>query len=920
MGQGESGPGPRPSSGHPDLVGRADELARVHRMLDGDGRPCLFVHGEPGVGKSALLREAAQAARRRGHRVMSAAGVLAESTIAYAGLHQLLGPLVSQTTLDPARRATFGAAFGSTVAVHPPSVMELGVAVLDLLMTASRAEPLLLTIDDLQWFDLPSTEVILFAARRLAHQRTRLVLTVRDGDVASLDSGGLPELLLEPLTVESAAQLLTARHPRLGAASRQLVLSTARGNPLALEELPRCLDAEGVGTAYLRAGATLPLNRRLEQLYAHRIECLSDEERDELLVAALDGPRTAGSNGVGRYRLRHSAAAEASGLVDLDRRSGRATFRHPLVRSAVVQMATPNAVGRAHQRLAGHYVDDVERRAGHLAAATVDPDEAVAGLLEDAARSAVRRGGSGVGIDWLTRAAELSGSARQRSRRLAEASLLAGQSGLLAQSSALHDAAGSQAAATPTSVLSDGYLALYREGDVVGTHRRVTATLGVHGHDLDDSTLDRLVQLLLVLAQFAADPDVWRTTDAVVDRHAARLSAATHLFRDSWGDVVRRGRTVADRLAAAFADLVEDAPWDCMRLAVCAYSVDTLSDYRPFLERMVRKEQATGAITPVMTMLHLGMLDDLSTGAWVQAERTGRRALALTSEHGYDLLSHQIRATLGVLAAQRGDVRRAEELQATIGSWGRSRGIGHLVQSSDVIGVRAAITTADYESAWTYATRITLPGTFPAHSPRALSTLFDLVEAAVHTGRHAAGQRHLDAALELGLDELSPRLSLAVAGARALLAEVPEAPALFEVAVDHPATRVRPFERARLRLAYGMWLRRHRRVSAARTVLADAADTFAELGATTWHDRARDETASTGSTRLHPDDRLDTLTPQERLVAELAASGLSNKQIGAQLSLSPRTVGAHLYRSFPKLGVTSRAALRDVLGDIARPR
>jgi hypothetical protein len=276
---------------------------------------------------------------------------------------------------------------------------------------------------------------------------------------------------------------------------------------------------------------------------------------------------------------------------------------------------------------------------------------------------------------------------------------------------------------------------LYLQGDVLGTHRRVAATIAVHHRDLEDRTLDRLVQLLLVLAQFAADEEVWRTSDAVVDEHSARLSAITHLYRDAWGDVVRRGRELPQRLATAFADLAEGAPWDAMRLAVCAYYADSLADYRPFLDRMIEQERDTGAITPMITMLHLTMLDDLSQGAWDRAERTGERGLAMCIEHGNHLFGHQLRNTLGIIAAQRGNAERALELQRTTDAWARPRGIGHLTQNADMVGLCLALSAGDYERAWTYATRITTAGTFAPGNPRALLTLLDLVDAAAHTGR-----------------------------------------------------------------------------------------------------------------------------------------------------------------------------------------
>ncbi|MFI5934334.1 AAA family ATPase [Actinoplanes sp. NPDC051494] len=813
----------------PGIVGRADERARLRALLDTGG--ALLVGGDAGVGKTMLLDELARVARDRGVRVVRAAGVEAETGIPYAALHQLVHTFLPLThRLDPAQRAVLDGAFRGTG--DAPSVMALGIAVLDLLALASAERALLLIADDGQWFDAPSVQVLTFVARRLGEQGISVAVGVRER---------------EPFG--------------------------------ALVELPAAIGDD----ADLTAMTHLPLPRRLERVFAARIRQLPDGERADLLRAALDGHRPVGG---------HQPRAGAVGLLDVDPATGRIGFRHPLVRSAVVQLASPNERRAAHADLAARYPHDLHRRAGHLAAATVDPDPVVADTLERAAQAATRRGGAATAVGWLTRAAELSDRPADRARRLGDAAFIAGQAGLLTRAETLSRAAGE--VATPAAVLSAGYVGLYRDGDV-SLHRSVAQTLRAHAATAGDDTVDWLVTLLLAIAQFATDPVLWAQTDELVDELAGRLPATTLLFRDTWGDIVRRGAGVAERLHRAAATLDDNPPWHVMRLGVCAYRVDALADFRPYLSRIVDRERDAGAITNMMTMMHLTMLDHTASGRWDEAVRIGERGIGLAAEHGYELFGHQFRVFLGLVAAQRGELARATELQATVDRWARPRRVGQLVGYAESIG--------DYETAWAYATGLATPGEFAPYAQQAPRTLLDLVEAGLHTGRDGPARTHAEAARDARLDRISPRLALLTLGALAMTGPCDEA---YAAVAAHPAAAAFPFERARIALAHGMWLRRQRRVVEARAVLTGAHDTFAALGATSWSERARHELASGVPARAE-------LTTQERHIAELAATGLSNKQIGARLFLSPRTVGAHLYRIFPKLGITSRAALRDAL-------
>ncbi|MDY0816187.1 LuxR family transcriptional regulator [Kitasatospora purpeofusca] len=972
------------------MVGRDGERTRLSAFVRAPDGQALVLRGEAGVGKSTLLDLAARLAAEDGQLVVRATGVEAESGLPHAGLHQLLYPLLpdagrpdgpsghtdpsSHTDrsgrpdqhrpdqhrpdqhrpgapgLNATARAAFDAVFGRPDG-PPPPVMALGIAVLDLLSwTASEGRPLLLVLDDGQWLDEASAEVCGFVGRRLAGRPgVKLLVAVRADTASRFDTAALPEAPVGALADADATRLLDLHHPELGRQVRGLVLEQAGGNPLALLELPAHL----VGGPGDRAAQDLlglhgvPLPRRIQEVYAARLARLGDTVRAELLRGALDGAAARPGDGpapVARYRMREVDEAVACGLLVVEPATGEPAFRHPLVRSSVVQLATPDQRRSAHRVLAQLHREYPERRAIHLAAATVDPEEGVAADLEAAARSATRRGGARMAVSWLTRAAELSETRVDRSRRLGEAAYVAGQADHLGRARSLALAAAPGTDESPAAVLADSYLALYREGEVRATHRRIVAAVerlrdspdrpGRHDRydrhdqfdhrhrpDRPDEVLDRLVSLLLAVSQYAGNGATWQRTHEVLASLGDLATERAWMYGSTWSDVLRHGAGWSRRVElAASAGLEDQDPWDVTRLAVSAYHLDVLSPLRPYLERVVDRELDTGAMSSGIVMLHLVLLDQLALGQWDAAERTGHRALALATERGHGLFAHQTRAYLAQLAAVRGRTAEARELQAAVDAWARPRGVEFLTQIADAVGATAALGAGDYETAFLHAIGITAPGAFRPYAYQASRTLLDLVEAALHTGRAEQARAHALAARDAGLPDLSPRLALITHGALAMTAEDDtKAAAHYARAQTHPAAERFPFELARIRLAHGIGIRRLHGAAAARLPLTQAARAFDRLGAPAWAARAHAELRAAGVAPRAPAPAPLPLTWQERRVAELAAGGLTNKEIGEQMRLSPRTVGAHLYRAFPKLGITTRAALRDALTRISDP-
>lgn len=495
------------------MIGRESEQEVLGQFTATSRGRALALRGDAGVGKSALLDHTAELAAGQGHRVIRAAGVEAESELPFAGLHQFLHPLPPFINeMEEAHQRVFDVVFGRGQGTSP-SVMTLGIAVLDLFSLATSQAPMLLVLDDGQWLDASSTEVCGFVGRRLTDSAVKLLVSLRAGVPSGFDTAALPELPVRPLSDVAAEELLDARHAGLEPRARRLVLDEAQGNPLALLELPAHVPGGGiVGASSIPGYTGIPVPERLHQVYRARIQSLPAPLRAELLRGAFDGvgagsaaDRTRGT----RYRMRDADEAAALGLLDIDPLSGDVVFRHPLVRSTVIQMATPNERRAAHSVLADLHRGDLERRATHLAASTIDPDEPVAAVLEAAADSATRRGGALAAVAWLTRAAELSERPEERERRLGDAAYIAGHSGRLDQAQQLIGVGpGAGGSVSPASALATGYAALFADGDVRSTHSQVLAAaerMRDSGVQEPDELLTRLVDLLLVINQYASD-------------------------------------------------------------------------------------------------------------------------------------------------------------------------------------------------------------------------------------------------------------------------------------------------------------------------------------------------------------------------------------------------------------------------------
>jgi DNA-binding CsgD family transcriptional regulator len=910
------------------LVGRESEMDRIRAFLatartDGGA---LLVTGEPGVGKTGLLNAASEEASAAGMRILRAAGVQFEAETSFSGLNQVLLPLLGALPQLPAvQRDALNVALGFGDGA-PPSRLVVSNAALVLLRQTAAVRPLLVVLDDLPWLDRASAGVLSFVARRLAGSQVGLLGASRTGEVDFFDHAGLPELEVPRLDDVAAGQLLDSRFPELASTVRERILLEAQGNPLALLELPVALSP-GMRASARALPSALPLSRRLQTLFGSRITELPPRTRQLLLRMALDG--------TGDVRVLEGGVAPNAGFGDLapaeqarvayvDQATHRLAFQHPLMRSAVVDLSHAEERRSAHRVLADVWADQPDRRAWHLAEATVEPNESVAAELEATAARILARGDAVGCVKALTRASELSPQSAERQRRLAAAAYMGAEvAGDLSNASQVlaelrrgdSDVEGSLQAAVAGSVFL-----LQGDGDVATAHRLLVGALesGGGAHDARDPVLAEALYSLMMVCSYGGEDEFWRPFEDAMARSDG-IPLALDLSSKTFADPARAGASL-EALESAIAALADVAdPTQILRTAMAATYVDRLEGCRAALWRVVSDGRQGGAIASMITALLALAYDDVYAGRWDEADQLVDEVIEVCEAHGYRILTWPGRYLQAVVAAVRGEDERTRELTEALIQWGAPRGIRvGLWHAWQALGL-AALGRGDFEEAYQLASRISPPGLLAPHVPVALYVLMDLVEAAVRTGRDAEAAAHVAAMQEADLARLSSRLALVVGGCAAMTAPDDTALALFQETLALPGIERWQFSLARVQLAYGERLRRHRAMAEARVQLNAALETLQRLRARPWVDRASTELRATGQTKPRAgDNALDRLTPQELEIVSLAASGLTNKQIAERLFLSPRTVGGHLHRAFPKLGVATRAALRDALESVPR--
>ena len=924
-------PGNRRSRVAEILFGRSTELALIDAFVEraGTGGEPLLLVGEAGAGKTALLDVTAVAAEEAGTWVLRAAGVEFEADLTYSGLHQVLLPLFAQfQRLGAAHRDALNVALGYGEG-PPPDRLLVSIATLTVLCRAAIAGPVLVIVDDLPWLDRSSAGVLGFVARRLAGSRVGFLAALRPGEECFFERSGLPHYDLNPLDEQAANALVSSRFPELASRVRRRVVAEAQGNPLALLELPAMLSG-----AQRAAAEPLPvvlsLSRRLKALFASRASDLPEPARRLLLLAALEGTgdlrvlrAAAGHRDIGDL-----APAEQAGLVRVSEDTERLVFRHPLTRSAIVDLSTSGDRRRAHRALADQLGDQPERQAWHLAEAAPEPDEQVAGLLEEAAHQILRKGDAVGAVTGLLRAADLSPLRSDQSRRLADAAYVGadvtGDLRSVSQLLAAARRADPELSESLPAAVAASYFLLNGDGDVDAAHRLLTGAIENYPseHGTGHETLAEALNTLLMVCLFGGRAELWEPFHAAIARLTPDVPQLLLLASRTLSDPVRTAAPVLGQLDAVIAGLdAEIDPTRIARISIAAFYVDRLAGCRDALWRLVHDGRSGGAVASAIQALIMLSYDDIQSGDWEEANLLAEEAMQLCEARGYQLSAWPARYCKALLSAARGEYDATLALTDEMSAWATPRGAWAAWHYSWHARTLAALGRGAFEDAYQSATAISPAGVLASCIQPALWVPMDLVEAAVRTGRHTEASAHVTAMRDAGIAALSPRLALLAAASEAIAAPDDLAPGLFENALATPGADRFPFDLGRVRLCYGERLRRARATTGSRAQLAAALEIFERLGAKPWAARAASQLRATGRTDPRTELReRDPLTPQEREIAMLAAAGLSNKQIGQRLFLSHRTVGAHLYQVFPKLGITSRAALRYALAPLSPVR
>ena len=911
----ESDPGRRPGS----LYGRDSECSLLDDVLAalraGESRT-LLIHGEAGIGKTALLDHVASGAADM--RLLRASGAELEMGLPYASLHQLCKPVLDTVgQLPPPQRDALDVAFGQTAGPVPDRFM-VGLAVLTLLSRAAEERPVLCLVDDAQWLDEPSARTLTFVARRLLAEPLGLLLSARE---PAGDLRGLPELEVRGLRNGDARALLEAAViVRLDERVRDRIVVETRGNPLALVELTRGLTVDQLAGGFGLSDApqqTLP--SRLEESFRRRIEAAPAEARLLLIVAAAEpvGDPVLVRRASERLGIDVAAVDETDGLLTIE---GSVRFRHPLVRSAAYLSASADQRRSAHHALAEvtDQTVDPDRRAWHLAAAAVGPDETLAEELERCAGRAQARGGVAAAAAFLQRALGLTADAERRSERALAAAELSFQAGAIDTAQrllAIADSYPLDKSAAARAALLRGHIAVVsrygddaaplllesaKELETLDLELARNAYLTAYGSGMSAGHLGRpgvfleICQAMEQLPRRGPDADAkGLLLEGLAKMHTQGLAVATPILqrasralrRMSEEDVVRWGWT---------APMASHATWDS----------DASTE---IFERQAAIVRTAGALGELPVFLSSLALDR----AW-NGDIAAARVLIAESDTVAAMTGTQLPpfAALRVLSMQ-GKAAEAEALIAATIEQATTQGQGLAMRVAQWAAAVLYNGTARYEQAMAAAREVTADDLDPYPQKWALA---ELVEAAARIGDDAVGRTALARLARLTRPAGTDWALGTEARARALLSGGEDAEGLYREAIERfGRTGLRP-ETARSHLVYGEWLRRAGRRIDAREQLRAAHEMFATMGMEGFAERTRRELAATGEVvRQRRAEARDELTSQEEQIAHLARDGLSNPEIGAQLFLSSRTVEWHLRKVYGKLGITSRRELEAAL-------
>ena len=901
------------------LLGRKDERLALDRLFAQarSGRSgVLALVGEPGIGKTALLEHAAVSAD--GMRVLRARGIESEAEIPFAGLAELLRPTLGAIDRIPAPQATALAGALALGPAHPQDRFAIGAATLSLLSASAEEAPLALLVDDAHSLDRSSAEALLFAARRLLADPIALVLTVREGQPSLLDGAHLRVLTLAGLDRSDAAELLSGADVPSDAVER-LYRATA-GNPLALLELA----PEAARLATLPSAGPVPISTHIATAFLRRFGRLPEPTRRVLvLVAASDAgelavlARAASSIGLDIAEL---GAAEEAGLITLDH--SEVEFMHPLARAAMYADASAQERREAHAALAATLPDrDVDRRAWHLAAASVGPDDQASGALEQAGARARDRSAYAAAAAAFERGAGLASTDDVRVRMLFEAAEAAWLAGDARRTLALLDGPGLRGAGPAPSPRIDhlrGQVAM-RLGPVMDGYPLIVGAAAQIADDDPELAVVMLAQAVHGSFYAGETPAMISAAGRALElagRHGSRrarffakMAQGMALVADGQGEA---GATAAREAVEILeqSDELRDDPRLLVWAAIGPMWLREAKAGRGLVDRAFEEARARAAVGVMPLLLHHLARDQATTDQWAAAEASYDEAIRLGRETGQRVELAASLAGLAWLEARQGrealcreHAGEAAQLCQELGV--RLYGVWATQALGDLeLGLGRPAAAIEHHEAQAQALRRR------GIADVDLSPAPDLVDAYLRLGRD-------DDAAAIAADFVrqaeakgQPWARARAARCRGLLAAPDELESCFQEAIQLHERTPDGFETGRTRLAYGARLRRTRRRVRARDQLRAALEIFERLGAQPWADQAAAELAATGETARRRDvSTLDELTPQEAQIARLLADGKTTREAAAAVFVSPKTVEYHLRHIYSKLGIHSRDEL-----------
>jgi DNA-binding CsgD family transcriptional regulator len=904
------------------LLGRHNECRVLDDLLTGakTGRSAVLVlRGEAGIGKTELLKYLLD--RATGCRTVRAAGVQSEMELSYAGLHQLCAPLLAGLDdLPEPQRDALCTAFGLRGGDVPDRFL-VGLATLSLLANAGEDQPLVCLIDDAQWLDRVSAQTLEFVARRLLAESVVLVFTVREPTGEEV-LASLPELPVTGLTEGDSRTLLdSVCTGPLDQRVRDRIVAEARGNPLALLELPRGLTGVEMTGGFGGPDAR-PLSSQIEQGFLRRVQSLPAETQRLLVIAAAEpvGDVTLLRRAAERLGIAVDAAAahaEASGLITL---GTWVRFRHPLVRAAAYRAASVDDRREVHKALADATDDqrDPDRRAWHLARATAGPDEMVAAELERSAERAQARGGVAAAAAFLDRSAELTPDPVRRGARALAAAQAKYQAGAFGAAQELADAA----ELSPLDELRAAQSTLLR-GQIMSASKSASA-----GLPLLLKAAKRLEPLDAGLARETYRDAIYAALTAgrlekggVLDVARAVLSAPPSaeptrddLLLDGVARVTREGYAVGapmvlQALTAFRTDEVSREKGLGWLPLACrmAHSTWDFESWSVLSARLVDLARESGALSVLPSALLLRLSNRVFAGDLTSADSLVVEASAIGEATGSSFFAHY-----GALVVEPWKGRESATNQAieAVTQDLLLQGEGKVVTATQWAAAVLYNGLGRYEEAYVAAKR---GCENPQELGLSLQSTVELIEASVRLGRPAHAAEAVRRISDMAQASGSDWALGTSAGVRALVSEGQVADALYREAIERLSNTEVRMETARVRLLYGEWLRRENRRVDARAQLGTAYEMLSHIGAAAFAERARRELQATGAkVRKRTAATHAALTPQEEQIARLAGDGLTNPEIGAQLFISPHTVEWHLRKVFSKLGIASRKEIRTV--------